>query len=129
MNTAYGLIDGDSIQYAGGADTTFTYKTDNTYTANYAKMKPRIAKHRGNTYTYVMRGTVTLRYHADGDTNVLSMVRNNSTNELRRNGAVVSRGPTSFLLESQQYRCTSERLLLSSSQGNYTIDAVKISGP
>jgi len=125
VNTVYGRIGDEDVQYTGGAGVTITYKTDNTYTFDYAKMKPRIAKYQGATYSDVTRGSATIRYFADGDTMIVSMVSNKATGELRRNGSVVNTEKSSFLLEPVEYRCTPGRLLLSSSQGGYTIDAVR----
>lgn len=128
LSSVYGLIDRERVQYVGGADTTITYKTDNTYTYDYAATKPMSATYGGQTFSYVYRGTATIRYHAEGNTTLLSMVRNDSTIETRRDGSVTYQGPSGpFLLEPQQYRCTTERLLLASSQGNYTIEAVRVS--
>ncbi|MFY1699444.1 hypothetical protein [Solwaraspora sp. WMMA2101] len=54
------------------------------------------------------------------------MVSDRSTGELRRNGTVIDSQDAPFFLEPQEYRCTAGRLLVASSQGNYTFEAVRI---
>lgn len=127
VNAVYGRIDNDRVQYIGGADTTITYRTDNTYTYDYAETKPQTTTYGGRTYSNKARGTATIRYHADGATMLVSMVSNDATSEVRRDGVVVNKASTSYLMEPQQYRCTPERLVLASSEGKYTIEAVRVS--
>lgn len=124
-NTTHGLIDGERVPYVGGADTILTYAADNTYTFDYAETKPVVATYGGDTYASQTRGTATLRYDADGTVMLLSMVSDRSTGELRRNGAVIDSQDAPFFLEPQEYRCTDGRLLVASSQGNYTFEAVR----
>ncbi|WJK38301.1 Hsp70 family protein [Solwaraspora sp. WMMA2056] len=125
-NTTHGLIDGERVPYVGGADTLLTYAADNTYTFDYAETKPVVATYGGDTYASQTRGTATLRYDADGTVMLLSMVSDRSTGELRRNGTVIDSQDAPFFLEPQEYRCTAGRLLVASSQGNYTFEAVRI---
>lgn len=128
-NNTHGLIDGERVPYVGGADTILTYRADNTYTFDYARTKPVVATYGGDTYASLSRGTATLRYDADGAVMLLSMVSDESTGELRRNGAVIDSQDAPFFLEPQEYRCTADRLLVASSQGNYTFEAVRTPQP
>lgn len=126
-NRAWGLIDDTRVLYTGGAGTIVTFRADGTARTDYSKMRPRIARYRGNTWSDVHRGTVSSRYYADDGTITDTVTKSNAVDTLRRNGKVNAKTPVTFFPEPSQYRCTGKDLYTYSLQGNFSSEMVRVS--
>jgi hypothetical protein len=125
-NRVYGLLDNVRVQYVGGGGTLVTYRADGTAVSDYSTMQPRIAHHRGAVWADVHRGTTTFRYHAQNGELTESVISSNAVDTLTRNGRVQVTAPVQYYLESTKYICTTDRLTTTSTQGNYSSEAVRV---
>ncbi|GIE92922.1 hypothetical protein Ari01nite_03870 [Paractinoplanes rishiriensis] len=127
-NQVWGLIDSTRVLYRGGADVLITYRADGTSFTDYNKMKPRVTRYRGATWSDVVRGTISGRYHAEDGAITSTRTKSSAVDTLRRNGKVDVKGPLAFFPEPSQYRCTGDDLYLYSAQGNFSNQLVRVSG-
>lgn len=127
-NQSYGLIDSTRVLYTGGAGTVITYRADGTSRAEYDRSKPRIARYRGDTWTYLERGFVTSRYYAADGVITNSDTKVKATGTLRRNGKIDNKRPIEFYPEPDMYRCNGNNLTIYSNQGNFSNELVRTGG-
>jgi hypothetical protein len=127
-NQSYGLIDSTRVLYTGGAGTVVTYRANGTSRTDYNRSKPRIAKYRSATWTYLERGFITQRYYAADGAITTSDTKVSATGTLRRNGKIDNSRPIEFYPEPEMYRCTGDNLTTYSNQGNFSNELVRIGG-
>ncbi|MFI6761202.1 Hsp70 family protein [Micromonospora sp. NPDC050417] len=124
-----GYVDDIQVQYVGGAGVVETYRADGTSSVDYSKMEPRVGTLRGVTWSEVDRGKASGTYYAENGKITGNITKSDAVGTLRRNGKINATAPLTFFLEPTTYRCSGDRLISYSEQGNFSDEAVRISGP
>ncbi|MET7397275.1 hypothetical protein ABZS66_27700, partial [Dactylosporangium sp. NPDC005572] len=124
--TNYGLIDGDRVQYTGGAGVISVYKADNTVTYDYDHSAPYVADYGGHRWEGTHRGQAVFRYSAVDGEMLQSKISSTARNTLTRDGKYNAGGATTYNLEPGRYRCTETTLVETSTLGNYSAESVRV---
>ena len=125
-NSVFGYIGTVRVQYVGGAGTVATYRADGTFAVDWGAMQPRIARYGNETWSDVIRGTMTGRYRAAGGTLEMSQTKINATDTLRRSGKVNNSSTVTFALVPNHYTC-SGNLMKQFADNEYTEEYERIS--
>lgn len=122
----YGLIDGNRVQYVGGAGEIWVYNPDGTSATDYNQMQPMVVVVNRVTWANVFSGTSSSRYHAENGQLIETDIKSNAVGILRRNGQLDNTAPITYFLEPTSYRCIGDTLTTYSEQGNFSNEAVRV---
>jgi molecular chaperone DnaK len=107
---SYNTIDGDEVQFSGGAGVIMTTRANGTFTTDFNRMKGMTANHDGVRWTQEITGSVSGNVtHRDGLEYVTNL-KSRGKISLKRNGRLNNQIPLSLVLDGNRYACSETSL-------------------